>query len=402
MKRKFFLFLFMIMFIALFVVIVTNYKVANQLLIGVQDIYDGISQVDETVLDAKDIKINDLQPQNCTYYYDKLTDEQQSIYKSIAMSIKDLNKKAKIKEYNYTDEQKLMSDVKISMQYLLLDHPEVFYVKNDYTVSTIELLNSCRVEVELEYTVTDKKELDSKISKLTETINNILASTENMSVFDKELYIHDSICKHATYYKYENINDVPEECHNIYGCLISNMAVCDGLSKTFQILLDKCHIESITVTGFLQEQSHAWNMVKLEDEWYHVDLTSNKSVKNQTDKKEEIIHSYFNITTEQIKNSNKIDMEDVIPVANSIDNNFYIKTGRYINTGDNFTLRLKQILDMNENNNLAEFAVNEKIKSVPEKMVYVFQDKKYNKYVNTNSNKFNYYNILNTYILITK
>lgn len=402
MKRKIFLFLFMIMFIALFVVIVTNYKVANQLLIGVQDIYDGIRQVDETVLDAKDIKINDLQPQNCTYYYNKLTNEQQVIYKSIAMAIKDLNKKAKLKEYNCTDEQKLMSDVKIAMQYLLLDHPEIFYVKNDYTVSTIELLNSSRNEVELEYTVTDKKDLKSKILKLKQRINNILSGVENMTIFDKELYLHDSICKQASYYKYEKISDVPEECHNIYGCLISNIAVCDGLSKAFQILLDNCDIEAITVTGFLQEQSHAWNMVKISDEWYHVDLTSNKSVKNQNENTEEIIHSYFNITTDQIKKSNKIEKEDILPVANSTEDNYYIKTGKYINVGDNFTLRLKQILNMSDNEDLVEFAVNEKIKSVPEKMVYVFQDKKYSKYVNTNSNKFNYYNILNTYVLLAK
>ena len=180
------------------------------------------------------------------------------------------------------------------------------------------------------------------------------------------------------------------------------MAVCDGLSKAFQILLDNCDIEAITVTGFLQEQSHAWNMVKISDEWYHVDLTSNKSVKNQNENTEEIIHSYFNITTDQIKKSNKIEKEDIVPVANSTEDNYYIKTGKYINVGDNFTLRLKQILNMSENENLVEFAVNEKIKSVPEKMVYVFQDKKYSKYVNANSNKFNYYNILNTYVLIAK
>ena len=143
-------------------------------------------------------------------------------------------------------------------------------------------------------------------------------------------------------------------------------------------------------------------MVKISDEWYHVDLTSNKSVKNQNENTEEIIHSYFNITTDQIKKSNRIEKEDIIPVANSTEDNYYIKAGKYINVGDNFTLRLKQILNMSENENLVEFAVNEKIKSVPEKMVYVFQDKKYSKYVNANSNKFNYYNILNTYVLIAK
>lgn len=221
-----------------------------------------------------------------------------------------------------------------------------------------------------------------------------------MNTFDAEVYIHDKICEIATYYKYNDINEVPEICHSIYGCFVSKQAVCDGLSKALMIALDKAGIENILVTGYLQNQAHAWNLVKLDDAWYHVDITSDKSVKSGENNKEEIIHSYFNITTEQIKKTNTIDLEEKLPVADKTEYNYYVKTGKYIDITDNFLTKFKGILDNNKNENLVEFATNSKVKSVPEKMVYAFQDNKYNKYVDKNVNKFNYYNILNTYILL--
>ena len=89
-----------------------------------------------------------------------------------------------------------------------------------------------------------------------------------------------------------------------------------------------------------------------------------------------------------------------LPHANSDKYNYYIKKGKYIASGENFVSKLKKILDENENDNLIEFAVDSKVNSVPDKMVYVFQDDEYEKYVDKNASRFNYYNVLNTYILL--
>lgn len=389
-----------LIFIVAFVFIIANEKFANQIIVSTEDIIDSVSGKEELISNIEDIKINDLQPNNTTFYYNTLTDEQKNIYKSIAIAIKNLDTKAKIKDYNYIDDNTTMQDIKVVIQNILLDHPEVFYVKNDYTVSTIELVNSKRIEVELGYTVDNKDDLESRISKINEVITPIVTKANTMDKFNAELYIHDRICELATYYKYTDIKEVPDECHGIYGCFVSGNAVCDGLSKALQITLDKVGIESVIVTGNLQNQAHAWNLVKLDGNWYHVDITSNKSLKNKKGDKDEIIHSYFNVTTEQIKESNTIDFEDKLPIANSNTYNYYVQTGKYIDLVDDFASKLKTILNENKNVNLVEFAVNSKIRAVPEKMVYVFQDSKYNKYVDINANKFNYYNVLNSYILV--
>ena len=399
MKKKV-ISLFIILFSILAVVLITrNPKVANQIIISTEDIYDNISGKNEEIVDVNEININELEIKNSSYYYEKLTDEQKKIYKTVALAIKNLDSSAKIKEYNFTDDNTTMKDVKAAIKNLFLDHPEVFYVSNDYTVSTIELLNSRRIEIDLKYLVKDKSDLNKKITEIKNVMDPIVKDAKNMDKFNAELYIHDKICEMCTYYKYSNIEDVPEECHTVYGCLVKKQAVCDGLSKALQIMLDKVEIDNILVTGDLQNQAHAWIMVKLDDNWYHVDITSNKSVRDQNEK-EEIIHSYFNITTESIKKTNSIDTEEQLPEANASEYNYYLKTDKYINTTDNFTYKLKSILKNNKNASLVEFATDPRLSTVPEKMSYVLQDSNYSEYVNKALNRFNYYNVLNSYILL--
>lgn len=399
MKKKI-ISLFIILFSILAVVIITrNPKVANQIIISTEDIYDNISGKNEEITDVKGININELEIKNSSYYYEKLTDEQKKIYKAVAVAIKNLDSNAKIKEYNFTDDNTTMKDVKAAILNLFLDHPEVFYVSNDYTVSTIELLNSKRIEIDLKYLVKDKNDLNKKITEIKNVIDPIINDAKNMDKFDAELYIHDKICEMCTYYKYSNIEAVPEECHTIYGCLVNKQAVCDGLSKSLQIMLDKVEIDNILVTGNLQNQAHAWIMVKLDDNWYHMDITSNKSVRNESGK-EEIIHSYFNITSERIKKTNSIDIEEQLPEASATEYNYYLKTDKYISLTDNFSYKLKNILKNNQNSRLAEFAADPRLSTVPEKMSYVLQDSNYSEYVNKALNRFNYYNVLNSYIIL--
>ena len=102
-----------------------------------------------------------------------------------------------------------------------------------------------------------------------------------------------------------------------------------------------------------------------------------------------------------ISKTNTIDIEDKLPIADKTDDNYYIKTDKFISKNDNFYTKIKQILDNDKNEKLFEFAVDSNIKSVPEKLVYVLQDSKYDKYTNKKENKFNYYNVLNSYILLT-
>ncbi|MBR1759400.1 MAG: hypothetical protein IJ744_11870 [Lachnospiraceae bacterium] len=62
--------------------------------------------------------------------------------------------------------------------------------------------------------------------------------------------------------------------------LLEGNAVCAGYAKTFLYLCQLSGIECGYVTGHSKGESHAWNVVKLDDVWYWVDVTWGDPVSN--------------------------------------------------------------------------------------------------------------------------
>ena len=65
--------------------------------------------------------------------------------------------------------------------------------------------------------------------------------------------------------------------HLSYGPLVENRGICSGLAWAFKKMMDDVGIECITVGGYLREDQsigHAWNIVKLGGQYYHIDPTS--------------------------------------------------------------------------------------------------------------------------------
>ena len=57
---------------------------------------------------------------------------------------------------------------------------------------------------------------------------------------------------------------------------MNGRCVCAGYSAAFRLLAEEAGLEAIVVTGFLDGTlAHAWNKVKIDDEWYVVDTTNN-------------------------------------------------------------------------------------------------------------------------------
>lgn len=385
------------------IVIITTYYFCNNpevLKSVISPIADKIEEytVEKEIPYTSDFKINDINIKNNDYYYNTLTQNEQTIYKSLANSVKDLKTEFVIQDYEFKDVDTAMKDVEKALHKFLLDHPEVFYLNDKYSVSTTQSILGDKVSLTVSYTVENLDELNNKIEEIKNEIEETikLANISNDNIFEKELKLHDILGKNVKYYEYENINDIPHYAHTIYGAFVQKKAVCDGLSKSMQILLDKVDIESIILTGTLNNESHAWNMVKLNDEWYNLDITSDKSIKDYNDV---VIHSYFNITTDKIKQSHTIDEEEILPVASSTELQYFVALDKVITSADNFSAKLNHILRNNNDTEKVEFEVKN-INAVPEKTIDVLRKGRYNQYLGENMTKFVYYNILDNYIII--
>lgn len=64
--------------------------------------------------------------------------------------------------------------------------------------------------------------------------------------------------------------------HLAYGPLVEKRGICGGMAWAFKQMMDEAAVPCICVSGYLKPEQrvlHMWNMVKLEQQYYHVDTT---------------------------------------------------------------------------------------------------------------------------------
>lgn len=120
--------------------------------------------------------------------------------------------------------------------------------------------------------------------------------TDGMTDREKELALHDYLTGWGSYDEYAHRLFTPlgrEDNTNPYGMLVRGYGVCLGYAASFQLLMDLAGIECITVVGaaYGSSQDHAWNMVRLDGEWYCVDVTWDDPSGGEPH------HYYFNVSS---------------------------------------------------------------------------------------------------------
>lgn len=162
-------------------------------------------------------------------------------------------------------------------------------------------------------------EIKSQSKKVDEIAQNIVENITNPSMtdFQKEKVIHDYIVNNTKYDK-DNFdkNTTPIESHTAYGVLVNKTAVCEGYAIAMKKMLDIANVESLIVIGKADNVDHAWNLVKLDGSWYHVDPTWDDPIYSVNGKIIDILsHKYFNLTDDEMKQSHTWD-EKNYPKAN--------------------------------------------------------------------------------------
>ena len=158
-------------------------------------------------------------------------------------------------------------------------------------------------------------------------VNEVVASvvTADMSQRDKASALHDWLTDNAYY-------DTTFTYFGPEGVLLHQTGVCQSYTEAYQLLLEKAGIESRVMTGMARNsegglESHAWNLVKIDGTWRHVDVTWDDPV-NADNPKEKLpksgleMHYFFLV-------SSRFILEDHIPDEESA---AFIR--EYANTSD--------------------------------------------------------------------
>ena len=151
----------------------------------------------------------------------------------------------------------------------------------------------------------DDSGLSDKDREILERCREVLGEvlTEGMSAYEMELAVHDWLVEWGSYDRtvYDNLNHSGRTGYrDPWGMLVGGYGNCLGYSSTFQLLMDLSGVECITVVGaaFGSREDHAWNMVKLDGEWYCVDVTWDDPTGAARNGRH---HRYFNVTSAYLR-----------------------------------------------------------------------------------------------------
>ncbi|MBQ4105690.1 MAG: hypothetical protein IJC86_04825 [Clostridia bacterium] len=255
--------------------------------------YDGYTLVDRAVFEF-----------DCEYYdavtlsagYESLTeDSERECYKQIDKHVyyiaDDIDGETwKTLPITLEDTKLSEAQIRLVIAAYFLDNPQVFWIHNNFVYSNttdntvIQLLSYMSAEV-----------VTATAQNLSREVEEVLSGvTADMDLFTRELYVHDMLIQRCEYIDDLSVVDDSFRAYTTLGALVDSKAVCEGYSRTMQLLLSELSIESYNVLGEGTDTLHMWNCVKLGDEWYYVDATWDD------EDEDGVVYDYFNITTEQI------------------------------------------------------------------------------------------------------
>lgn len=257
------------------------------------------------------------------FYFPQLSEHEKSIYRAI------YNAFASIESGNIipTGEDEEMNRVVTALKN---DHPEFFYLgEMGYTHYTLGGQVQ-RSTLSVEYTETDtiigtqQRMIDTEVTAI---INTIPAGADD---YTKVKHVYESIINMTDY----EIG-APDN-QNIVSVFINKRSVCAGYARAMQYILNKVGVPTTFIEGksLISGEDHAWNLCKLEDGYYYVDVTwgdasyNNDSLDGMMLK--EVNYDYLLVTSEELLRTHSIRSGVEVPVCTSVANNYYVREGLYL------------------------------------------------------------------------
>jgi hypothetical protein len=138
-----------------------------------------------------------------------------------------------------------------------------------------------------------------------------------------------------------------DDLRNSYGALVLGRPVCRGYAAAYQYLLQQVGIQSVVVSGDCKgEGRHAWNIVKLEGDYYHIDVTwGDGSNTDASFSAAEPNFKYFGLTDREIRMSRTIDRTPPMPACTATACNYFVRSGLYF-TGYDHKVVMEKIAEL--------------------------------------------------------
>ena len=191
-------------------------------------------------------------------YYHMLDATGKTIYRQIYANAKDMiTDFAPIEDISATL-------LKNAFTAVVNDHPELFWVNTEYEYQYAPTGRIAAIYLSFNKTA---KKIEEATKLFEDAAATILEGADALgSDYEKEVYVHDQLISKVSYSKQASMNQ------SAYSAMVLGKTVCAGYARAFQYLMQKLGIPCYYCTGFAGER-HAWNIIKLGDDYYNVDTT---------------------------------------------------------------------------------------------------------------------------------
>lgn len=255
------------------------------------------------------------------YYFQLLNENEQRGYREILEGIRNMEERFYLS---------LSGDAQIDKVYhaVLKDHPELFWIHNREKVYKTTYIGKdyCQFSPGYSYTEEERSQIKQSMEAAYQSVLAQIA--ENADDYEKVKTVYTYLLDHTDYV-------ASNDDQSIAGTFWKKQAVCAGYAGGMQYLLERLGVFCIYVEGDAKDstQGHAWNIVKLDGEYYYVDATNGdqpdflEGDAVQLAEHKTTIYDYLCPFPWEYEESYTASKEFKVPACTAIDKNFYVMNG---------------------------------------------------------------------------
>lgn len=262
------------------------------------------------------------------YGYQSLSKEEKKVYRQIAEGLEQQEVEIRITPLS---EERLMTVFNMVM----IDHPEYFWIEGEFQYTTVEDLNeNTKTAIQLMpvYTV-EKEQTESLKQQIEQQADAWIAEIDaSFDAYEKIKSVYELLIREVEYDETSLYNQT------IQSVFLEKKIVCMGYAKATQYLLNKMGIFCTLVTGNILDEansSHAWNLVRIGENYYYVDTTWGSPGYNaQGDREDAISYSYLCCSDKIISATHKANEDILLPSCTDESYHYYRRKGCWYETYD--------------------------------------------------------------------
>lgn len=272
----------------------------------------------EEVEELRQMEVAQSEEGHQEYYFKQLNEEEQRVYRELLKGIR-----AREKDFYLT----LSQDDSIDRCYhaVLKDHPEIFWVHNHEKIykTTYSDSDYCTFTPGYIYTEGEISEIQNAMEAGFQEVSSLIPA--DASDYEKVRIVYTYVIDNTQY-------QASDDDQSIAGVFWKKEAVCAGYAGAVQYLLERIGVPCIYVDGSTQgsTEGHAWNIVKLDGEYYYVDATNGDQPDflngnaAQLEEHKTIIYDYLCPFPEEYEKKYIRSEELTVPDCTAKDMNFYV------------------------------------------------------------------------------